>query len=215
MSKPIPLEYGKVYHVYNRGNNGENLFIEKRNYRYFLRLYTRHVHPVMDTYAYCLLRNHFHLLVRVKTKAEINANQESDTCNSHQQNLHPPTDLPNIKPPSRYFSNFFNAYAKGINKAYGRSGALFERPFRRIKVANKTYFTSLVTYIHHNPEHHNFVDDFRTWPYTSYNALRSTQPTCIQRDIVLGWFNGPEGFMKAQQKPIVLAAPLALEEEIY
>jgi hypothetical protein len=35
MSKPTPLQYGEYYHIYNRGNNRENIFIEERNYPYF------------------------------------------------------------------------------------------------------------------------------------------------------------------------------------
>lgn len=199
MYKSKPIEYGKVYHVYNRGNNGENLFIEERNYRHFLQLYTKYVHPVTDTYAYCLLRNHFHMLIRVKTEEEIQAT----------------LDLGNqagLKPPSRYFSNLFNAYAKAINKAYKRTGALFECPFRRIEVTNSTYFANLVTYIHQNPEHHGFVDDFREWPYTSYDAMRSTKPTHIQRDVVLNWFNGLDNFLSAQQTKGRLVEPLRLED---
>jgi hypothetical protein len=52
--------------IYNRGNNGENLFREQRNYPYFLKLYAKHIEPIAETYAYCLLRNHFHLLVKIK-----------------------------------------------------------------------------------------------------------------------------------------------------
>ena len=59
---------GAYYHIYNRGNNRENLLIEKRNYLYFLSLYAKHIEPVAATYAYCLLRNHFHLLIRVRTE---------------------------------------------------------------------------------------------------------------------------------------------------
>ena len=188
MSNPIPLKHGKVYHIYNRGNNGENIFIEHRNYRYFLRLYTRHVHPVVDTYAYCLLRNHFHLLIRVKTKQDL------------------------TKSPSQYFSNWFNAYAKGINKAYGRTGSLFERPFRRIEVNSVPYFSCLVTYIHRNPEIHGFVDDFREWPYASYDTLRRTEPTKLGRETVLAWFDSPKAFMDAQQMTVELPAPLMLED---
>jgi len=70
MSKPTPLQYGRYYHIYNRGNNRENIFIDGRNYSHFLKLYTRYVEPVADTYAYCLLRNHFHFLVRIKTVEE-------------------------------------------------------------------------------------------------------------------------------------------------
>lgn len=65
-----PLQYGTYYHIYNRGNNGENLFREEANYRYFLTLYAKHIVPVACTYAYALLANHFHLLIRTRTKAE-------------------------------------------------------------------------------------------------------------------------------------------------
>ena len=64
------LEYGQYYHLFNRGNNGEDLFFEPRNYPYFLQLFARFVEPVADTYAYCLLRNHFHLLARTRTEQE-------------------------------------------------------------------------------------------------------------------------------------------------
>jgi putative transposase len=70
MTSPTPLQYGQYYHIYNRGNNRENIFFEERNYRYFLRLYVKYAEPVADTYAYCLLRNHFHFLVRIKTVGE-------------------------------------------------------------------------------------------------------------------------------------------------
>ncbi|HOG46439.1 MAG TPA: hypothetical protein PLJ35_00870 [Anaerolineae bacterium] len=66
MSKSIPLEPGKYYHVYSRGNNRENIFLEERNYAYCLKLYACHIEPVAETFAYCLMRNHFHVLVRVR-----------------------------------------------------------------------------------------------------------------------------------------------------
>ena len=70
MPSPPPLQPDSYYHVFNRGVNRQNLFFEGRNYGYFLQLYAHHIEPVADTYAYCLLPNHFHLLVRVKTEAE-------------------------------------------------------------------------------------------------------------------------------------------------
>ena len=70
MTSPTPLEYDQTYHIYDRGNNRQDIFLEDRNYRYFLQLYARYVEPVADTYAYCLLRNHFHLLVRIRTVEE-------------------------------------------------------------------------------------------------------------------------------------------------
>lgn len=70
MKKEI-FEAGHYYHIYNRGNNKENIFIEERNYVYFLQLLKIYILPVADVYAYCLLKNHFHLLVRIKEEDEL------------------------------------------------------------------------------------------------------------------------------------------------
>jgi REP element-mobilizing transposase RayT len=56
----------RFYHIYYRGNNRENIFIEERNYANFMRLSERFIGSIAQTYAYCLLRNHFHLLIRIK-----------------------------------------------------------------------------------------------------------------------------------------------------
>jgi REP element-mobilizing transposase RayT len=165
MSYTIPLEPGKFYHIYNRGNNGENIFIAERNYAYFLNLYARHITPVAETFSYSLLRNHFHLLTRIRDQTEPLA-------------------------ASQAFSNFFNAYTKSINRAYERTGALFERPFRRIEITTPQYCLRLVHSIHWNPQKHGFVKDFRDWPYISYYALLSDRATFLQRQQVLDWFNG-------------------------
>jgi len=61
------LEPGKYLHIYDRGNNRENLFLEERNYSCFPELFFRHAGAVSDLYVYCLMKNHFHLLVRIRT----------------------------------------------------------------------------------------------------------------------------------------------------
>ena len=195
MTNPAPLQWGQTYHIYNRGINRENLFVEERNYRYFLQLYGQHVAPIADTYAYCLLRNHFHLLVRIKDLTDLE-------------------DPAAAKPPSQHFSNLFNAYAKAFNRAHDRSGSLFQRPFGRIEVTSDAYFAWLVVYIHHNPEKHGFVDDFRDWPYSSYHAHLSDKPTQLQREEVLGWFDGPKGYTMAhgQEADTRLLAPLIVDD---
>ena len=71
MTSPSPLLYEPYYHIYNRGVNRENIFIEERNYVYFLGLYAKYIEPVAETFSYCLLRNHFHALVKVKSEEEI------------------------------------------------------------------------------------------------------------------------------------------------
>ncbi|SHF99593.1 hypothetical protein SAMN05444274_11740 [Mariniphaga anaerophila] len=68
---PVSLEYGQFYHIYNRGINGCNLFRESENYEYFLHLYDKYVSPVADTFAWVLMRSHFHFLVRIRKEEEI------------------------------------------------------------------------------------------------------------------------------------------------
>jgi len=155
VSKPVSLQLGSFYHIYNRGNNRENLFKEERNYHHFLNLYARYIPHVADTYAYCLLKNHFHVLVRLKPNAE----------RSHKNKE---------MSPSQQFGNLFNAYSKAVNKAYERTGSLFEHPFERIEVMSRSHLFHLVPYIHRNPQTHRLIADFREWPFSSYH-LYSTR----------------------------------------
>jgi putative transposase len=193
MTSPPPLKSGVFYHIYNRGTNREDIFVQERNYRYFLQLYTKHIEPAAETYAYCLLKNHFHVLVRIKDE-----------------------DPKGLERPlgSIAFSNFFNAYAKAINKAYGRTGSLFQHPFGRIPVLTQSYLVQLVRYIHLNPQKHGLVTDFRQWPYSSYQAYLSNQPTRLKRDDVLAWFDGTRGLVAAHQMPIddQVLAPLTPDD---
>ena len=79
----------------------------------------------------------------------------------------------------------FSTYTKAFNRAFGRTGSLFEKPFRRRLVDNDRYFVALIAYIHRNPQNHGFVTDFRTWPHSSYQAVASGKPTRVQRDAVV------------------------------
>lgn len=187
-----PLLPGERYHIYNRGNNRENLFLEKRNYTYFLTLYARHIAPIADTYAYCLMPNHFHISLRIKTEEEWHkASQVLETCDA--------SPIPKKFDPSHSFANLFNAYAKAINKGYGRTGSLFEERFGRIPFADDTYFSTLIFYIHYNPQKHGFVDDFRDWQWSSYRALAGRGRTRLKRNEVLNFFGGVDEFEKFHQ----------------
>jgi REP element-mobilizing transposase RayT len=64
--KSETFELGCYYHIYNRGNNNENIFIEEKNYSYFLQLLRKYILPVADVYCYCLLKNHFHIVLKIK-----------------------------------------------------------------------------------------------------------------------------------------------------
>ena len=172
MPNPSALQQGVYYYIFNRGTNRENLFREDENYRHFLRLYAHHIEPVAETFAYCLMTNHFHLLIQTR-----------EMIGSEHTNF-------KMKSPSQAFANFFTAYTRAFNKRYSRTGSLFEHPFHRIAVGHDTYFAQLIAYIHRNPSKHGFTDDFREWKYSSYQAMLTSQPTQVSRQVVLKWFDG-------------------------
>ncbi len=187
-----PLQYGRYYHIFNRGNNRENLFIEQRNYPYFLKLYSKHILPVALTFAYCLLPNHFHLAIRTRTAAEQEAYWRQEILPFSENK-----SLFKLAEPSLAFKNLFIAYSRAYNRATGRTGALFERPFHRKLVDDQAYFLTLITYIHQNPQRHGLVEDFREWKWSSYSAFGSGNPSNIQREQVIAWFGSPADFMEA------------------
>ena len=62
----LALIPGNFYHIYNRGNNGQDIFFENENYIFFLNRYDRYISPFCETIAWVLLKNHFHILIYVK-----------------------------------------------------------------------------------------------------------------------------------------------------
>ncbi|RKS20415.1 REP element-mobilizing transposase RayT [Flavobacterium endophyticum] len=180
-----PLEPGMFYHVYNRGNNGIDLFYDTDCYYHFLRLYEKYMNPVADTYAWCLLGNHFHLLVYIKTEDEI------DTSKLEYSTV----EKPKVVNASKQFSHLFNAYTQAINKRFKRTGSLFERPFHRKLVSPEDYFQKLIYYIHNNPVHHGFCKNISEYPWSSYGSIVSEKPTQIKRKEVIDAFYDLDNFI--------------------
>lgn len=162
------LEPGSYYHIYNRGNNKDILFIEERNYAYFIFLFIKHLKPFIEIYGYSLMENHFHILIRVK---ELKNKSQLRKLNQNS--------IGNIL--SRKISNFFNAYAKSINKAYFRTGSLFQERFRRKLIEKQDDLKNIILYIHANPQKHGYVKSFEAYPYSSYRSLIANCGTTLQR----------------------------------
>jgi len=178
MTCPNALIPDTNYHIFNRGTNREDIFVEERNYEYFLQLYGKYIPDVAETFAWCLMRNHFHLLIRIRGQEE----------------------LPASTSPSRRFSNFFNAYVKTFNKAYNRTGSLFQHPFKRKTVLDDRHFWNEIAYIHQNPQKHLFVNDFRDWKWSSYSGILSGKSLYLNRGSVLEWFGGMEGYLELHEQ---------------
>ncbi|MBM3181242.1 MAG: hypothetical protein FJZ86_12925 [Chloroflexi bacterium] len=212
MTSPSPLLYDTYYHIYNRGNNRENIFIQERNYDYFMKLYEKHISPVAETFAYSLLRNHFHVSVKTKSEEEILDNlKKTLKVSSVNKNLVGQSSLANQdasqlgKPLgsdflSQQFSNFFNAYAKSINNAYNRTGSLFQHPFGRVPITSDRQFWNVIAYIHQNPQKHGFVKDFRDWKWSSYSVLLSEKPTKLNRYVVMEWFGNKQSYIELHEQ---------------
>ncbi|MEZ4990500.1 MAG: hypothetical protein R2824_08810 [Saprospiraceae bacterium] len=213
-----PLMPGYYYHIYNRSNSNHRLFFEPANYSYFLRQYARYLDHYVETFAYCLLPDHFHMLVRVKpTESIFAAVQDAykrPTRNwitsmlSLSQELDQPCFPPNTftdfhflqelptdiaaQAAALFVSNqlrtLFMSYSKAVNNRMNRRGALFQKPFKRKAISDHLYLKWLIWYIHRNPLHHSVHKDFRSYPWSSYRSLLSDRPTRLARVEVLSWF---------------------------
>lgn len=142
------LKWGRSYHIYNRGNNRGQVFFEMDNYDYFMRLYKSYMAKLADLYAYCLLPNHFHLLLRINDDGEQITKGEGMV--------------------SRKFGIFLGTYVKAINNRYQRTGSLFEGRYQRKEIGSENQFFSALVYIHQNPQKHGVVERFQDWPFSSY-----------------------------------------------
>ena len=160
------LEKDKVYHIYNRGINSEVIFNSDENKRYFLKLYSKYLENKAETFAYCLMYNHFHFIIRIVNENEI----------------------------TQALSNLFNSYAKAFNKQNNRTGSLFEKHFKRIKIENEAYLTNLIQYVHLNPKHHLDID-YKRFSFSSYQSLISDKPTKLIREEVIQLFDSKENFI--------------------
>ena len=161
------LRLAHYYHIYNRGNNEERLFLRPEHYLYFMEKYMEIIHPSVSTFAFCLIPNHFHFLLRIDS-------------------LDPKST---IKEPSHMFRRFFQQYSVWFNTKERRRGSLFTKYFRRIEIDSEDYLRRLVCYIHWNPVKHGISKDFRNYQYSSYQFFTNLNKTFIARDEVISWFN--------------------------
>jgi putative transposase len=185
MATKINLEENKYYHIYNRGNNNQDIFFNNENYYYFLRLYAKYIDPFAETYAWCLMKNHFHLLIYVKPFEQINLADLSYTT----------THRPKKIGITYQFSHLFNAYTQSINKVFNRSGSLFEKSFERKIVKSEKYFKNLIYYIHNNPVHHKFVENIAMYPWSSYGSVISNKHTKLKREKIIDLFKNEVDFI--------------------
>ncbi len=205
---PIPEKYlaafeeNSIYHVYNRTNNKEQLFLSDENRLYFLNKYKLFLSPYLDTYCWCLMPTHFHLLVRVKplqTAEEYLLSKEVKYRTlTDRKFLTGKILLTELI--SHSFRQLFQSYSLAFNKAYSRSGNLFYKPFKRVIINKESHFTQAVVYIHANAARHRMEEDFKKYKWSSWHSLLSASPTFLLRDEIMEWFGGRESFIKTHEQ---------------
>ena len=168
---------GGYYHIYNRGAHRVSLFREEDNYLFVLRRMKEYSRALdLAPIAYCLLPNHYHLLVR-------------------QDGAHAAGLLP---------QRVFNSYSKAYNKRYGHSGTLFEGNYRVLPVEDEGYLLHLCRYIHLNPLLHGLVSDVSDWPYSNYPEwIGDREGTLVDRAFVLERFPQPGSYRSFVQAYLV------------
>ena len=188
-----PLEPELTYHIFNRANGNDNIFTSDENYRFFLAKYRHYLNSIADTFCYCLMPNHFHFLVRIKSARELNSLKDFPKFETVDKLL------------SKQFSNLFSSYTQSFNKVMGRKGSLFMKSFKRKRVANEKYFIKLVHYIHYNPVESGLKENIEDWKYSSYRAMITSKPTDLLRDEVLDYFSDRQNFIYCHRHPAELA----------
>ncbi|OUS09905.1 transposase [Nonlabens dokdonensis] len=168
------IESDKYYHIFNQANGMIDIFQESRNYPFFIDKMEKHLTPVCEIIAFCLMKNHFHLVI--KTKQEIEELKIS-----------------------RAFANLFIGYAKAYNKVYNRSGSLFKKPFKRKLIESEVYLKNLILYVHCNPVKDGFVEDLISYPWSSYHEIIDDAKTFVDREFVLELFDDSTNFVAAHK----------------
>lgn len=176
-----PIVGGGYYHIFNRGVNKQNIFFNTANYDYFLGLMDKYLSGYVHFLSYCLLPNHFHLIIKVQDELVI----ENQVIKS---------ELEIGKIIVRQFRSLFIAYTMAINVQEKRSGSLFESKYKRLEIEDDDYLRYVIFYTHYNPEKHCIADNFRNYRYSSYSVFFSSKPTKIDREFVLAFWGGINDF---------------------
>ena len=176
----------ELFHVYNRGNNRDKIFYSRRNYLFFLEKINTYILPYADIIAWCLMPNHFHLMLYIN-RVELNlpvGNLIDPLANNERVGVKQRTLNQSI-------GILLRSYTNAIQKQEGRTGALFQEQTKAVLLADsltftpsyfnsafgtkinvnnddKSYAETCFNYIHLNPVSSNLVKKAADWEFSSY-----------------------------------------------
>lgn len=148
----MQLEAGQIYHVYNQGNNRVEIFSERENYLFFLRLVRKFILPFADILAYSLMPNHFHFMIYATEKSVIDKK------------------IGGISMPSLIngFRLLQSSYTIPYNKSVNRTGSLFRQKAKFKNVSINNYEFVCLNYIHQNPYRAGLCSKLENWEFSSF-----------------------------------------------
>jgi putative transposase len=163
MARPLRIEFaGALYHVTARGNAQSNIFDDDNDRQQFLSL----LQNTVDRYdwychAYCLMDNHYHLLIE--------------------------TNTPSLSKGMKLLNGTYTQY---YNRQHKRVGHVFQGRFKAILVQKDSYLLELARYIALNPVRARMVRSAKDWPWSSYRATAGydENAACLTTDCVLAGF---------------------------
>jgi REP element-mobilizing transposase RayT len=178
MARPLRVEYpGAFYHVINRGHRREKLYASTRDYEKFLQYLEKAAERfALITHTYCLMGNHYHLLVE--------------------------TPEPNLSMTMQWLNV---SYATYFNRKQDRSGHLFQGRFKAILIDADAYLTHLSRYIHLNPVRAGIINTPGQYRWSSYPAFIGVQrsPKFLMTDVLLENFGSNKTEARKNYKEFV------------
>ncbi len=165
------FEKDHLYHIFNRGNNSQIIFYHRNNYLYFLQKIKKHILPYADILAWCLMPNHFHLMVYVNHTESLTISGESRTIND-SIGIMLRTYTRAINKQEDASGSLFQEHTKAIclTEINGVSKAWFEHEYGtmiNIPDAEKEYPQVCFNYIHQNPIAHKYATNINDWEFSS------------------------------------------------
>jgi putative transposase len=186
----MKFEKGYIYHIYNQGNNRQKIFFNRDNYLFFLKKIKVHITPYSDILVWCLMPNHFHLMVKVN---EVILPLGSLGVSSRHTETEPEKSF------NASVGIMLMGYTKAINKQQNRTGKLFREKTKAecLNCPNgitpsffKAEFNTQVKldhpelqypqlcfeYIHQNPVKAGLVKKISAWEFSSaqdYAGIRN------------------------------------------
>ncbi len=174
----MDLEKGHIYHLYNQGNNHGKIFFRKENYPYFLKKIEQHICPFADLLAWCLMPNHFHLIIAINSEQVTQSHPLTQLSQSHPL------------PINNSIAVMLRSYTRAINIQEKRSGSLFRERTKAVRLGSieseklkyqnrikqipvtmtdleKEYLHTCFRYIHNNPVKAGLVQKITDWEFSS------------------------------------------------